>query len=633
MAAPDPNSRGLAAGMPAVPPALPPINYKGTPFYSQISPAKYNEFTIPLVTIPPGTLLFRGIAIPDMDKNDDPRRFFTEFLGAPEGNVMCLTPQHNTFFYPLPFVPFGTHTVGNKFNAIHVYVTTRPLNVVSAIAPSPWSRGSPKKWAITEDMPWTRCDTFSQWCHELSYIERMSLQYDNCLNPTYAKASGTRGWMAVADLDSLKPYKLRESTAKESPMGGYLAKLSERQPDLAYELVTQTYVDERKHTGYPEIALFPLKTHPGNTVIKRPARDERAVMKHMEDLARANELNFLPLATITAEGVADMITGDYTLRTLPGVVPYRNRPRTAANTRPPAAEYNPPQLEKQPSIEEHLKAYLETLKSEGLKLPFYGVGSLSFDTRTGFYVLPQMIPKDLVVRGEKPADLVQYNSLLIRLTTPELRQRVTDYTVLFRTYLPQKYMTKFPLAKGFGIRRAFIFSRPGFFKRWFEELGFEIPPTLDELGKRASRLFEQNTGRREAKKAAAKAKTAAAGAGAADEEGGHTPPLYEPAPAGPKTPDYTGAPPAGAAATEGEGGRTPKTPEFSGGAGGIRGRSRTRGRKRAQKRKTRRRAHGTKAAYAIHTPLTQAQHVALQGYAKIYKSVWSALGKGPSASK
>jgi hypothetical protein len=597
---------------------VPPINYKGIPFYSQISPAQYKTFTAPLVTLPPGTLLFRGITIPDTEQNEDPRKFFTEYLGSPDGRNMCLTPQHNTFFYPIPFVPFGTHTVGEKFNAIHVYVTTRPLNVISAIAPSPWSRGSPKKWAYADQTPWARCDVYTEWCKELSYIDRMALQYDNCINPEYAKATGTRGWMAVADLDSLKPYKLREGSARDSPMGGYLDALKKRDAELAYQLLIQTYVDERKHTGYPEIALYPLKTHPGNVLIKRPARDERAILKHMEELARTNELNFLPLATITSEGIADMVQGEYVLRSLPGAPPYRNRPHADGEAVVEPMRHH--MRDVQPAIEIYLKQYLEALKTEGIKLPFYGQGSLSFDTRTGFSVLPQMIPKDLVVRGEKPADLVPYSSLLIRLNTADLRQRVIDYIVIFRTFLAQKYMNKYPLAKGFGIRRAFIFSRPGFFKRWFEELGFEIPKQLDDLGKRASRLFEENTGRREAKKAAAKAKAAAPG-----EEGGHTPPLYEPEPGagfapGARTPEYN-------ATGEGTGaaaGFTPKTPEFGGGA-----RRRYLTKRRGLKRKPRktRRTTSKSVKVAVHKSMTQGQHRALKQFATLYKSIWSSVGK------
>lgn len=602
--------------MPAVPAALPPINYKSTPFYSQISPAQHKTFTVPLVTIPPGTLLFRGIVIPDTEQDEDPRRFFTEYLGAPIGKTMCLTPQHNTFFYPIPFVPFGTHTVGEKFNAIHVYVTTRPLNVISAIAPSPWSRGSPKKWAYPEQIPWSRCDSFNEWCTELSYLDRMALQYDNCINPDYAQATGVRGWMAVADLDSLKPYKLREGSALESPMGSYLDSVKKRDVDLAHELLIQTYVDERKHTGYPEIALYPLKTHPGNKLLKRPARDERAVMKHMEELARANELNFLPLATITSEGIADMVNGEYVLSSLSGIAPYRNRPHADGEA---VREVVRPSAKRiQPNIEMYLQQYLEALKTKGITLPFYGQGLLSFDTRTGFSVLSQMIPKDLVVRGEKPTDLIPYNSLLIRLNTEELRRRVIDYIVLFRTYVPNKYMTKFPLAKGFGVRRAFIFSRPGFFKRWFEELKFDIPENLDQLGKRASRLFEEDTGRREAKKAAAKAKASgAAAAAAADEEGGHTPPLYEPEAApGPRTPEYNA----------GEGtvkDASPKTPEFG---GSRRARRHTKRHTVSRKPRKTRRSRGTSKGVALYKSMTQGQHHALKQFATIYKSIWASLG-------
>ena len=94
------------------------------------------ELDLPFVDIPAGTLLFRGIRLPDIAKGDDTRYFVRDFLGDPVGDSFCMTPVHNVFFYPFPYIPFGAHTVGKRFNAINVYVTRKTMRIVCFIAHS-----------------------------------------------------------------------------------------------------------------------------------------------------------------------------------------------------------------------------------------------------------------------------------------------------------------------------------------------------------------------------------------------------------------------------------------------------------------------------------------------------------------
>ena len=77
---------------------------------------------VPFFEIPAGTLLFRGVQLPNPKKDEDPRMFVRDWLGYPSGERFCMTPVHNTFFYTSPYVPFGAHTVGEWFNAILVYL-------------------------------------------------------------------------------------------------------------------------------------------------------------------------------------------------------------------------------------------------------------------------------------------------------------------------------------------------------------------------------------------------------------------------------------------------------------------------------------------------------------------------------
>jgi hypothetical protein len=628
---------------------------QGIPIYSKVTTTPVNAdgkvYDVPLLTIPPGTLLFRGIRIPDVAAGDDPRKFFSEYLGSVEGREMCLTPVHNTFFYPFPYVPFGIHTVGSTFNAIHVYVTMRPLNVIANVSPSKWVRGGDTRYYIGA-APYQRCDNFSYDCHTPTAQELEAKSYDNCIHPNYAQSSGVRGWMALADLDSLKPYKLREGNATTSPMGGYISQLAKRDPQIANELMTYLYTDARKHTGFPEIALYPLATHPGPRVIRRPCPDERAALFHLEKLANVDELNYMPLATITSEGVADTVKGYYGARSI-GELPARADGMSIPT--------------QQQRIEQNLKTWLHGIQTAGIKLPGFKTGSLAYDTRTGFFVLPQLLLPTLSVEGAPGEPAVPYSSLLIKLNSTELKERAREYAVLFRTFLPEKYMEKFGLAPKFGIRRAMVLSRPGFFKRWFEELKLTMPPALEKMGKRASVQFELNSKRASTKAAA---KPSEAGGGAASAAAGAplfpgatppgTPPGSPEAAAAPPplqlygvaggTPPGTppGSPPAqgevtpnyGAAKAAAAGVVTPifsvgnqagtpnygrheaaaagvKTPVFSGGASKRKTRS---SKKSPQRRQTRRRAVNTSSTLSS---LNMRQLDVVKRLPALYKALWA----------
>jgi hypothetical protein len=82
-------------------------------FYHTVTKVQEGDEILDLVTLPPGTLLFRAAHIPNTEEGDDVRRFYRDYLGGPEdirrgGRVVvkqvCLTPTHNVFFYPFPFI-------------------------------------------------------------------------------------------------------------------------------------------------------------------------------------------------------------------------------------------------------------------------------------------------------------------------------------------------------------------------------------------------------------------------------------------------------------------------------------------------------------------------------------------------
>ena len=219
------------------------------------------EAYVPLVDIPSGTLLFRGIRLPDVQKGEDPRKFVRDFLGQPQGGHFCLEPTRNNFFYPFPHVVFGANIYGERFNAVMIYQTSRNLRIACMISPSKWIRGGEIK-RFDGTAPIQRCNKFPYGCFEGMTEEQIAKasetkSWDNCIRPEWAVESGVSGWMAIADYESLDNFDVPGTAPKNTSMGKYLTELKTTLPAKVYEVLIDMYADNRRHRGIPEIALFP----------------------------------------------------------------------------------------------------------------------------------------------------------------------------------------------------------------------------------------------------------------------------------------------------------------------------------------------------------------------------------------
>jgi len=99
---------------------------------------RFKKLQHPILTtiIPKGTLLFRGVK----DSKSD-------FAGIPQPDGSYkLTPYHNVFFYPYPFVADLDRAHYNDFtqynNTVEVYETVHPIEIVSLISPSHYTRAA-----------------------------------------------------------------------------------------------------------------------------------------------------------------------------------------------------------------------------------------------------------------------------------------------------------------------------------------------------------------------------------------------------------------------------------------------------------------------------------------------------------
>ena len=426
------------------------------PFYTTVTRIKdlKSDSKINLVTLPAGTVLFRGIRLP----TENPLSFYSDFLGVPSlmggSPTMCLKPTHNVFFYAHPLVCFGAHNVGAQFDAVQVVVLVKDVTVICMIRPSPMVRGEGKRYS--GDAPIQRCSNFKESCGDLTEDAVKQLAYDNCLSPDYQRRSGTRGWMAIANLDSIEP-KLEDEQVDLTPsMAPYLKGLERRQPGVGSLLAASTYVDATKtekgklpRAGFPEIVLYPYATAPEDTSLHQLCSSHMQAMSLIAKHAKRDNLLYLPLATITEKGAVDMISGHFSF----------DRVRGGGNPLPAVGS--------QTAVEANLTRYLNNVMRYGLRLPFYGGGAMSFDMRTGFYIMPQV-----TAPAYKP-NILPIDSNQAPAKRKDIQASLRKYLLKARG-LNETYGKQISLPTG-AVPNAFIFSRPILLMPIFKAIGIGLP--------------------------------------------------------------------------------------------------------------------------------------------------------------
>jgi hypothetical protein len=434
---------------------------------------------VPMFEIPAGTLLFRGIQLPNPKKDEDPRLFVRDWLGYPIGDRFCMTPTQNTFFYTSPYVPFGAHTVGEWFNGIMVYQTVRNLRVVSMIGPSKWIRGGREIKALDGTAPIQRCDKFDYTCLEdpksaQAVKEKELKAWDNCIHPDFAKNYQVSGWMAIADYDSLDNYK-EGLHGKETTMGKYIMELESRLPGKGVDLLTSTYTDASPHRGFPEIVLFPWSPHPGTTNQYTEARTEEDAADAIAEIS--DRFNYLPIACITERGIIEAFTGDFKAGDLPAY----------------AASATPGPVTRR-AIDKLQSDYLDKLMKDGVEIPGLGRGRVQFDYRTGFYVMDRLAGEILDTVSGATTD---YENLLMDLRTEEEKERVLEYKIKYRTFDASKLLRPDTYIDGEPVTaRGFVFERPDELYKQFKQLDIRLPSKLVPYIWSATEVFQKNLAER-----------------------------------------------------------------------------------------------------------------------------------------
>jgi hypothetical protein len=501
------------------------------------------SINLDFVDIPAGTLLFRGMTLPDTEKGGDARLFLQDFLGEFKDGQYCLSPTFNVFFYPSPYVALRTYKERTKYNAIMVYQTNVPIRMVCMISPSKQVRSSFFKYKGTA--PVQRCDSFPNPCRSYTTEEEMKeymerRKYDNCINPTFAKEEGVLGWMAIASFDSLDAFakpskqllekakntvrkrtqkqtggqnepkeeteeekKFREAVeqelekykkmgrftnyrkGKDTRMGEYLYGLKERGKGfIARDLLSQVFVDNDERRGFPEIVVYPHSPHPGDAPLYTDAADEEAAANAVAELS--DTFSILPVACVTATGVLDAFSGDFLYSELP---PKSTNVQVNSSTASRSISF-PNAVD---AIERNMKSLLDSYRkgkiiqvSESKRLSV----KMMFDSRTGFFVLDRFFPKNLSFQHD--GETVSYESLLMPLETDEQQARALEYRYVIRNFVDSKFLNDYILSDGTPVKRAAIFNKPKDIQFLYKQMDFEMPPTIRGYYQQAATLYQKN---------------------------------------------------------------------------------------------------------------------------------------------
>jgi hypothetical protein len=231
--------------------------------------------TFDTITIPKGTLLFRGIDV--YTDKPHPEFFFTDLFGSQDKDgYYCVDPHENKFFYPAPFVSDSV----NRY-AIHVvFHTNYDLEVVILVNPSKNSR--------------SQHGAYVQRCSELSNYDMCGKErknYDPCLSPSLLhEFPHIQGFIAIAEKDT--------RILQKGQFPSFLSYV----PGAINMIHPFVVSNSRGIQGIPEIVLFPYHARPATILEKSVIHPHSVPDPFAYAIQHRAKLNYFPLVYITEKG-------------------------------------------------------------------------------------------------------------------------------------------------------------------------------------------------------------------------------------------------------------------------------------------------------------------------------------------
>lgn len=236
---------------------------------------EYENFTT--LTIPKGTVLFRGLHI---EETDNYRKMFSDLLGYYTEGVFKTPPTQNVFFYPAPYV---SQCVDN-FNIHCMYVTNYDLELFLMIRPSDIHRGD----------RYNETNRYFQTCESISNKDKCGFEMkgsDACFTQEFLeKYPHINGYISIANTDA---GKFLIQTRKM---------LQNKRANSLIQMLPCISQNSREAIGIPEIVLYPFHfRHNDCHIIRDNLYNKTKIIEYC--IKNRAMFSYFPLFYITSYGV------------------------------------------------------------------------------------------------------------------------------------------------------------------------------------------------------------------------------------------------------------------------------------------------------------------------------------------
>jgi len=201
----------------------------------------YRNTKLQVKELPKGTLLFRLVR----KKNDD------EIRGIPIGDELrCISPNHNVFFYPNPFLAKNVLEMWCKHSKhMSVYILEHPVKILWLLSPSKYTRVTKN----TKRNFIKKCSKIKPGCLPINPTG-MHSKFNPCVSDTLIKKyPEITGMIDLSIGDAPRIRKFLKTTSKN------ILKFQHTATDAEYQ-----------HPSIPELILHPLRQRPQTDLIVHP---------------------------------------------------------------------------------------------------------------------------------------------------------------------------------------------------------------------------------------------------------------------------------------------------------------------------------------------------------------------------
>ena len=232
-----------------------------------------SEKTFKTITLPPATVLFRGI---NYHSSTNKYSLFSDLLGYNTDDGFKISPTQNVFFYPAPYISDSV----SEYNLHSIYLTNYEIELILLIKPEILHRAS-------TDGPIIRCSDVG----DVDKCGHDMKSFDPCLKDEILQYyPQITGYIAIAEKDSEHFIKL------------YKRLLYKKKFSKIRHILSSVSINSRGLISIPEIVLYPLHKRDNEChIIRNEIYDIQSTVKYC--IKNRALFNYFPLLYINENGV------------------------------------------------------------------------------------------------------------------------------------------------------------------------------------------------------------------------------------------------------------------------------------------------------------------------------------------